>query len=350
MSYLNYPDWIRPEIIPGLPFRWYGFMYLVAFAITYLLVSRQLRERKVNYDADEVTSYFFWTIIGVLVCARIFATIVYDTSGRYLRAPWLVFWPFDETGAFTGLQGMSYHGGFLGAIVATVVFCRVKRISFLDWGDTVAAAVPLGYTFGRLGNFINGELYGRVTSSPLGMIFPEAERFPASDPWVKNIAGKIGMSIPDPAGLLNLPRHPSQLYEAFFEGLVLWAFLWFFIRKRKSYDGFVMGWYMIGYGIVRFFIEYFREPDAGIGYRISLAHGDAPTYLFSSPWNFSTGQILCFLMIIGGILFLAIARGWSRRHPGRSSASGTGTAIFRETGTREKSGRNSARRTRKKIR
>jgi phosphatidylglycerol:prolipoprotein diacylglycerol transferase len=157
-----------------------------------------------------------------------------------------------------------------------------------------------------LGNFINGELYGRVTTSSLGMIFPDAKPFSAQLEWVRDIAEKTGINIPNATAMINLPRHPSQLYEALFEGIVLFAILWFF-RKHKPVKGFMFGIYLIGYGFFRFVIEYFREPDLDLGYRIELAPSNIPPALFSSVLNFTTGQILCFLMIVGGLLWIFIA-------------------------------------------
>ena len=220
--FINFPEWISPEIIPGLPFRWYGLMYLVAFAIAYGLTIIQLRDERLSVSrltSDDVVNLFFWTIIGLLIGSRLFATTIYDTTGRYMRQPWLIFWPFDENMNFVGLQGMSYHGGLVGSVVAFVVYCRVKKIDVLEMGDVVITAVPLGYTFGRLGNFINGELYGRITSAWYGVLFPHAERVPTSHPAVQRIADEVGISISGQS-LVNLPRHPSQLYEALLEGLL----------------------------------------------------------------------------------------------------------------------------------
>lgn len=312
-AYLSFPSWISPEIIPGLPFRWYGLMYLFAFAVAYLMFMRQVRERKLNIDRDEVMNFFFWAIVGLILGARIFAATVYDPTGRYLRNPLLIFWPFDPQGRFVGLQGMSYHGGLIGTIVAVTIYARVKKIDLLDWGDMLVAGIPLGYTFGRLGNFINGELYGRVTTAPWGMVFPHAERFPARLSWVSRLAEEVGIAISSPDQLVNLPRHPSQLYEALFEGILLWAFLWFFVRKRKPFRGFVVSMYVIGYGVVRFFIEYFREPDAEIGFPIKLVNIDNPNALLLTPWNFTTGQILNALMIVGGVMSLFVFRALERR-------------------------------------
>lgn len=341
---VQYPSWLKPEIIPGLPFRWYGLMYLVAFAIAYLLFTRQVKERKLPWTEDQISGLFFWGILGLLIGARVLATIVYDTSGIYVEKPWLVFWPFEGK-HFVGLQGMSYHGGLIGAVIAAVIYCRVARLDTLEVGDLVVAGIPLGYTFGRLGNFINGELYGRVTTGPLGMLFPNATRFSAKEDWVRTIAEKVGVPVPSPDALLNLPRHPSQLYEAFFEGLVLWAILWA-LRNRRPFKGFIIGAYVIGYGLVRFFIEYFREPDADLGYRIQFVHDGVPPALYSTPFNFSTGQVLCALMILGGALWLAIA---ARLPQGSSTgASGSGTKPGVETEAK-KDAKNARRKLRKKL-
>lgn len=315
LAFLTYPKWIHPVIIPGLPLRWYGLMYLVAFVITFLLFRYQIRQRKLDVSDDEIMNFIFWIIIGLLLGARIFATIVYDPTGRYLRHPWLIFWPFDASGHFTGLAGMSYHGGVIGVIIAAVIYCRVKKIKTLEWGDMLVTAVPLGYTFGRLGNFINAELYGRVTTFGLGMVFPTAQKFPVSEPWVQKVMHKIGMTVAAGQQMVNLPRHPSELYEAFFEGIVLWLIMWFIFRKRQMVAGTKVAIYIIGYGVFRFLIEYVREPDIGIGFPIKFVPGDNPIYRLMTPWNFTTGQILNFLMIIGGIAFLFIARYLDKRKP-----------------------------------
>ena len=134
------------------------------------------------------------------------------------------------------------------------------------------------------------------------MVFPHAERFSSSEPWVQAVAQKAGMALD--AARVNLPRHPSQLYEAFFEGIVLWLVLWFLVRPRRPFKGFAVGAYLIGYGVIRFCIEYFREPDSGLGYIIKLGDKAAPIHTFTTIWNFSMGQILCFLMIAAGTGFL----------------------------------------------
>jgi phosphatidylglycerol:prolipoprotein diacylglycerol transferase len=157
---------------------------------------------------------------------------------------------------------MSYHGGLIGVVMVFILFCRKHKINFWHFGDLFCPAIPLGYTFGRIGNFINGELWGRVTTMPWGMYFP--------------------------LDSTHSLRHPSQLYEALFEGIVLFILLWL-IRKKKLFDGFLIGIYIGGYGFVRFFIEFFREPDYQLGFVLGFM---------------SMGQVLCLLMMAAGITVL----------------------------------------------
>jgi phosphatidylglycerol:prolipoprotein diacylglycerol transferase len=316
LAFINFPSWIRPQIVPFLPIRWYGLMYIIAFGVAYLLFTWQLRQKKITPEKDVVLDMFFWAIIGLLVGARAFAVTVYDSTGYYLQHPLQIILPFSMVnGRFqlTGIAGMSYHGGVLGATIAIITFLKVKKLDVLEWGDMLVAGIPLGYTFGRLGNFINAELYGRITHVPWGMVFPGAEGFPASEPWVKDFAASVGIPVPG-AGTVNLPRHPSQLYEAFFEGIVLWLILWFIVRKRRPYKGFVIACYMMGYAVIRFFIEYVRQPDKGLGpggwgYPIVFQPLDN-YYAQFSFFNFTTGQILNSLLIIVAVVLMVV---FSRR-------------------------------------
>ncbi|MGP1522078.1 MAG: prolipoprotein diacylglyceryl transferase [Treponema sp.] len=311
---LNYPSWIHPEIFPGVPvlgiIRWYGLMYIFAFATAIRVFMSLQKEGMLDTPEhkateDDIFGFFTFGIIGLLLGARIFSALVYDQSGMYLKAPWLIFWPFDQTGTFTGLAGMSYHGGFIGGLIGMIVWCAKNKRSYWQWIDAMVVSIPLGYTFGRLGNFFNAELYGRITTVPWGMVFPGAPRFSLSIDWVQKIAEQTGISTGPETLLVNLPRHPSQLYEAFFEGIVLFALLRF-LSKKKPFRGLLSGAYTAGYGSVRFVIEYFREPDADIGYRIS-AKPDAPIYFNQSLLNLSTGQILCLMMIISGLVIIAVS-------------------------------------------
>jgi len=151
-----------------------------------------------------------------------------------------------------------YHGGAIGILLSSIIFCRKHQINFWRFADLICPAIPLGYTFGRIGNFINGELYGRITNMPWGMYFP------------LDYTHKL--------------RHPSQLYEAFFEGIILFIIFWS-IRRKSPFDGFLLSLYLIGYGFVRFIIEFYREPDIQLG----LIWG-----------TLSMGQILCILMMLIG--------------------------------------------------
>ena len=316
LSFIQFPSWIRPEVVPFLPIRWYGVMYLLAFLVAYLLFNWQLKRQPSQpgmpaNQKDAVLDMFFWGIIGLLVGARLFAVTIYDPSGYYLKHPLQIILPFSRVDGklrLTGIAGMSYHGGVVGASIAIITYLKVKKIDVLEWADMLMAGLPLGYTLGRLGNFINGELYGRITRVSWGMVFPHAESFPASEPWVRDYAASVGMPVPT-TGMVNLPRHPSQLYEALFEGLVLWLILWFIVRKRKPYKGFVLASYVLGYGVIRFFIEYVRQPDKGIGflgagYPIILHPLDNYVSQFSFL-NFTTGQILNILMIITAFILMA---------------------------------------------
>ncbi len=302
--YIYFPSWITPEVIPGLPVRWYALMYLVAFGLTYILVMQQVKKDNLGYTHDDMASLFMWVILGLLLGARLFAALFYDPTWYYLRNPWMIFWPF-RSGTFVGFQGMSYHGGMVGAVVGGLLYSWKNKTSFLQAADLFAAAIPLGYTFGRIGNFINGELWGRVTTKPWGIIFPYASRYSTRHSWVRDIADSIGLPY-ESGQLVNLPRHPSQLYEAFLEGILLWIILWFIFRKRPSYPGFMLSIYLIGYGTARFLVEYLREPDGDLGFIIALGRESEPAALFHSFLNISMGQILSFFMIAAGILLLFI--------------------------------------------
>lgn len=316
--YLNYPSWIHPQIFPGIKFlglfRWYGLMYVFAFVTAYLLLKKQAKEGALNtkdytVTEDDLFSFIACGIIFLLIGARIFSTLVYDTSGIYWKKPWLIFWPF-QNGKFTGLAGMSYHGGVIGGALGMLVWTKTHKKSFFQWADVMCTAIPYGYFFGRLGNFLNGELYGRITTMPWGMVFPGAERFSTKMPWVQQFCSEIGMEIAG-KNLVNLPRHPSQLYEALLEGLLLGTIL-FLMRKHKKFDGQLAWSYVGGYGIVRFIIEYFREPDADLGFRVGK-DTSAPIYLNQSVLNISTGQILCILMIIASIIGLVLCRIYDKK-------------------------------------
>lgn len=304
--FIEYPTWIVPTIIPGLPIRWYSLMYIFAFATTYILVRNQVKKKEFDSSVDDTINLFIFAIAGLILGARLFSTLLYDGSWYYWTHPWMIFWPF-RNGRFVGLPGMSYHGGLVGTIVAVIIYCRIHHRRFFEVADVLVAGIPLGYTFGRLGNFINGELWGRASSVPWAMVFPDAPSYSTNHQWVRDFAERIGIEFSQGA-LINLPRHPSQLYEALFEGVVLWLFLWFIMRPRKQYHGFLLAWYIIGYGFARFFIEYVREPDSNLGFVIAWGKNSSETALFTSFLNISMGQILCMAMIVFGFFVLFYSR------------------------------------------
>lgn len=264
------PEHITPYIfrIGQFEVRYYGLMYIVAFAVVYVLSFYRLKHEDYGYNRDAVENYFVWAILGLMIGARLGYVIFYNFT-YYAAHPLETVLPFSFTGGFhfTGLAGMSYHGGLIGVIAGTALFCRKYKIKFWQFVDFLIPSIPLGYTFGRIGNFINGELYGRITDVSWGMYFP--------------------------SDMSNRLRHPSQLYEAFFEGIFLFLILWS-IRKRRLFDGFFLGLYIIGYGTVRFFIEFVREPDSHIGYFFGLV---------------TLGQILCLCMVLTGAGILLLRKG-----------------------------------------
>lgn len=266
------PEHMDPVIfqVGGFRLQYYGLMYIVAFAITYWLGGYRIRhEDRFDIAVEPFQGFMTAMILGLIIGARLGYVLFYNFS-YYLHHPLEIILPFDFSDGmrFTGITGMSYHGGLIGVITATVIFARNNRLDFFNLADLVVPCIPLGYTFGRLGNFINVELYGRMTTHPIGMHFPLA-----------------------PDYQLGLLRHPSQLYEAFFEGIVLFIFLWT-LRKRFSTRGAMLALYLMGYGLVRFFIEFTRQPDPQLGFIIL---------------SLSMGQLLCLAMILaGGGLFAAL--------------------------------------------
>lgn len=259
------PAHLSPALfsIGSFQLRYYSLMYLVAFAVVYFLTTYRIKNENYEYNAEILQDYLVWAMLGVILGGRLGYALFYN-FGYYVRHPLEIILPFDFSNGFrfVGISGMSYHGGLIGVIIVSIFFCRKYRINFWQFGDLLCPAIPLGYMFGRIGNFINGELYGRVTTMPWGMYFP--------------------------LDSTQSLRHPSQLYEAFFEGIVLFIFLWV-MRKKKKFDGFLIGLYICGYGLVRFFIEFFREPDYQLGFVLGFM---------------SMGQVLCLLMMATGISIL----------------------------------------------
>ena len=256
----TYPQ-IDPEIfsIGPLSVRWYGLMYLFAFAVGFGIIQYLGKLRNLAASKEVVSDLFFYVMLGVILGGRLGYVFFYNLE-FYLRHP------LSIPAVWEG--GMSFHGGLLGVIIATWLFCRKKGLPVLLMGDILVTAASLGLGFGRIGNFINAELWGRTTDVPWGMVFP---------------------------GGGPLPRHPSQLYEALLEGVVLFVIL-MWMHHRKVAFGIPFFSFFFFYGCFRFFVEFFREPDVQLGFL----------------WSFLTmGQLLSIPMIlfgVGGWFFVACKR------------------------------------------
>jgi phosphatidylglycerol---prolipoprotein diacylglyceryl transferase len=240
-----------------LQVRWYGLMYVVGFVIASFIGKRLCDEGFFHVPREKVDSYVTYLIVGMFLGARLAYVFIYNWD-YFSHRMGEIFYVWQG--------GLSFHGALVGMVVSTLIFTRRNSVSLLQTLDTLALAGTQGLFWGRIGNFINGELYGRVTDSPWGMIFP------AGGPY---------------------PRHPSQLYEAVLEGLVLTIILWLMV-KRVRIHGILGATFLIGYGAFRYIVEFFREPDVQLGYFF---------------WGTTTmGQILCFLMILAGVGMILLVK------------------------------------------
>lgn len=270
---IPYPR-IPPTIVSvgPLAIRWYSLMYVVGYVLGYRLVLKRIESGRTRLTRADLDNLIWYLVVGMLVGARVIYVTVYG-RGEYAAHPLQVFALWQG--------GLSFHGAVLGMAVAIILFARQYRFPVLAITDVVALCGTPGLFFGRLGNFINGELYGRPTTVPWAMIFP-------SDP-------------------LHVPRHPSQLYEAFAEGVILSALLWWadgFARKR-GYDrpGLITALFLVGYALIRFALEFTRAPDAQLG-------------LVVGP--LSMGQLLSLIMLLvgAGLLgLIGLRRGRSPQTP-----------------------------------
>lgn len=252
---LHYPQFNPVALhIGSLKVHWYGVMYLIGFLGAWILAKRRADKANSGWTREQVADLIFYAALGVILGGRIGYMLFYDL-------PSLLHNPLSLFKVWQG--GMSFHGGMLGVGVALWLYSlRVKK-SVWTLTDFIVPMVPIGLAAGRLGNFINGELWGRVTTMPWGMVYPNAG---------------------------PLPRHPSELYECFLEGVVLFAVLWWFSRKPRPRFA-VTAVFLLGYGCVRFFCEFFRQPDPQLGY---------------IAWHWLTmGQLLSFPMIVFGLLSLS---------------------------------------------
>ena len=247
---IPYPQ-IDPVIfqIGPVAVRWYGTMYLLGFVSAYFLIRHLARLRQLPLNRDGISDLLFYIVIGVIAGGRLGYVVFYNFS-YYLQHP------LQIPAVWEG--GMSFHGGLLGVVVATLLFCRRRSLPVLLTGDVLVTAATPGIGLGRIGNFINAELWGRTTDVPWAMVFP---------------------------GAGPQPRHPSQLYEAILEGLVLFAVL-YLLHRRKATPGVPFFLFFTLYGLFRFIVEFFRQPDAHLG------------FLWA---NATMGQLLSIPMIILGL-------------------------------------------------
>jgi phosphatidylglycerol:prolipoprotein diacylglycerol transferase len=250
---------IDPILIQVGPIRlsWYGMMYVLGFVISYLLVRYQMKRKDFGVSKQEVEDLYFYLILGLVIGARLGYVLFYDLK-MYLSDPLEMFAIWHG--------GMSFHGGLIGVLLVGILFAWKRKKSFWKIADLFIVTAPIGLCLGRIGNFINGELFGRVTQAPWGMIFPKGG---------------------------PLPRHPSQLYESALEGAVLFVILWF-AKDRKLPTGGLLALFLMLYGAFRFFVEFFREPDPQLGFILG---------------SFTMGQVLCALMMGAGVgLMLTLSR------------------------------------------
>lgn len=261
-------------MIGSFTIKWYGICYLIAFLVSYYLLIIKANKRSYNnfndqndcvFNKEQITDLLFYSSIGVIIGGRVGYILIYSPEDLLHNPLTLIqFW----------LPGRSFHGGLLGVLVAILIYARKYQRNFLEIANFIAPIVPVGIGCGRIGNFINGELYGRVTNVPWGMIFPHVDQF---------------------------PRHPSQIYEFLLEGVLLFLVLnlsnlcikdgscnhkWIvFVNKLNQNKS---GLFLIFYGVIRFFVEYYREPDFNQNFIIHM----------------TMGQILSIPMILAGIVIL----------------------------------------------
>lgn len=237
--------------------HWYGLMYLISFALGWLLLTYRVRYFDLKWTKDQISDLVFYASLGVILGGRIGYILFYNLS-------FYIAHPIDMLKVWDG--GMSFHGGMLGVLLAIWIWCFRYRTAYFQVTDLIAPIVPIGLAAGRIGNFINGELWGRVTHVPWAMIYPEAG---------------------------PLPRHPSEIYEFLLEGVCLFIVLWWFSFNKKRPPMAVSGLFLLGYGLARFIGEFFRQPDPQLGF---------------IAWGWLTmGQLLCTPMILLGMVLLCIA-------------------------------------------
>ncbi len=267
--------------------HWYGIMYLLGFAAAWWLGRVRIRAGRLpGVDMNGFSDLLFYSMLGVVLGGRIGYMLFY-ASADWLANPMILLRVWEG--------GMSFHGGLLGVLIAGWWWTRKHRLHFFDTIDFVAPLVPLGLGFGRLGNFIGGELFGKFTHAGWGVIFPQAplKDIPAGLPSMQQLMSAAQIQQDYAAGLLNqYARHPSQLYEALLEGLVMFVVLWAFSMKPRARYA-VSGLFALLYGSFRFLVEFVRMPDNGV--------------YVAFDW-LTRGQILSLPLIVLGLALLVLSR------------------------------------------
>jgi phosphatidylglycerol:prolipoprotein diacylglycerol transferase len=244
--------------------HWYGLCYIGALFGAYFLAKWFVTKDKLPFTHENIDEYFIWAEVGVILGGRLGFILFYDPNTMwYLTNPWQIFNPFLN-GEFVGIRGFSYHGGVIGFLIASVIFAKRAKLNFWALMDLVALSVGPAYFLGRLGNFLNQELFGRVTD--VG--------------WAIMVDGAL--------------RHPSQLYEGITEGLLVFVIL-YAIRKRKTFDGELAALYAVLYGAARFGCEFYRQPDIQLG------------FLFNTEW-LTMGMLLSLAFIAAGVIIYVYLR------------------------------------------
>ena len=269
-TYVNFHELMGPNSevafsVFGFPIRWYALAYLAGIFLGYWYLLRLIAQPGAPMARRHADDLIFYAMLGIIIGGRLGYVLFYNL-GAYVQEPWAVFRLWDG--------GMSFHGGMIGMLAAIFYITRQEKLNFLRFTDYVACVVPFGLLFGQLANFVNGELWGRATTVPWAIIFPDS-------------------------GTMD-PRHPSQLYEAGLEGLLMLVVLTLlFWRSDARYKpGLLTGAASLIYGLSRFFVEFFREPDAQLG---------------TLPWGLTMGQTLTIPMIVIGLWLIATAKGRRQR-------------------------------------
>ncbi len=249
----------------GLPVHWYGLMYVLALLTALYAAKWIVKKDAIDLTSKQLDDYFIYVEIGVILGARLGYVLFYDpNAASYLSAPWQIFNPYNAEGEFVGIRGMSYHGAVIGFFVGSYLFYRRHKVPMGRVLDVAVTAIPVGYIFGRIGNFLNQELVGRATELPIGIYVD---------------------------GVL---RHPSQLYEALLEGLVVFVILYMY-RLHKRFEGELVLIYGFAYGLARFVAEFWREPDVQLGF-------------IYGGWMSKGQELSLYMMILALVLWFYLRR------------------------------------------